>query len=584
MQNLGKLRSFLEVDRLSVCQLLPDRVKVQVVAESIHERSLPPLASSRFSMNTLLPIPCEQVFQFKKGVMVNAGRKTAFQFPLFELDGSILKPNQMLHLTDDSPTLQGLRQMGVAYSCILPIFEERSPWGLMMAHHSEETFLSTRKLGTMVMLADQLSLGFVQETLDRERQIKVEQDRVLTQVAGLLQSASVPAFQEAMNATILAFQGSGGRLCMRDPGQGEPKDFGDCLNASASEIKAYTYGPQLESKVAGDRALIEHYRRWQMDFPSDSSPVWIVPALHQTPGLESLLPLFEPTPINSFVFIPFFHRHQMLGFLCIFRNSAIASTVPRPTGGMARSEAELAEKLGEQFARAIYEDELSQRAESAAIQLNTELEQQSSHLEQVTKQQESLAEMLVQVQTSTDLEVTLRETIKALCLALKAERVAIYRFSADWGGRFLDEFGYSTPQWIRAFKLGANTIWNDTYLQDTQGGRFRHNEVLIVDDIYQADLSSCHRDIYEQFQIKAFATAPVFTGKRLWGIMGAYQHSQPRHWRPTDVKFLTQTSSTVGLAIQRTELMNLAPGKELRYPSLIGEFNSASEASEQNSN
>ena len=92
MQNLGRLRSFLEVDRLSVCQLLPDKAKVQVVAESIHERALPPLASSHFSMETLLPIPHEQVFQLKKGVMVNAGRKTAFQFPLLEFDGSILKP------------------------------------------------------------------------------------------------------------------------------------------------------------------------------------------------------------------------------------------------------------------------------------------------------------------------------------------------------------------------------------------------------------------------------------------------------------------------------------------------------------
>ena len=576
MQNLGRLRSFLEVDRLSVCQLLPDKVKVQVVAEAIHERSLPPLASSRFAMDTLLPIPYEQVFQLKRGVMVNVRRKTAFQFPLLELDGPVLKPDRMLHLPENSPALQGLRQMGVTYSCILPVFQEQSPWGLMMAHHSEETFLSSRKLETMVMLGDQLSLGFVQETFERERQIKTEQDRALAQVAGLLQSAFEPAFQEAMNATILAFQGSGGRLCIRDAAQGEPRDFYDCLSASASEIKAYTYGPQLASRLAGDRVLIEHYRRWQMDSAPNSPSAWIVPNLYRIPGLEPLYPLFESTPINGFIFIPLLHRHQLLGYLCIFRDSAITNTKPRSTGSLARSEVELAQKLGKQFARAIYEDELSQRAEIATIHLNSELEQQSTHLEQVTEQQASLAEMLTQAQTSTDLEVTLKETLKALCLALKAERVAIYRFSTDWGGRFLDELSYSVPKWIRAFKLGTNTVWNDTYLQDTQGGRFRHNEVLVVDDIYQGDLTSCHRDIYEQFQIKAFATAPIFAGKRLWGILGAYQHSQPRHWKPTDIQFLTQTSSTIGLAIQRTELMNLASGQDLRYPSLLGEFSSDS--------
>ena len=584
MQNLGRLRSFLDVDRLSVCQLLPNKVKVQVVAESIHEKSLPPLVSSHFLVDDLLPLSHEQVFQLKRGAMINTGRKTAFQFPLLQLSAPVLKPDRMLHLPGSSPVLRCLNQMGVTFSCIMPIFQKQSPWGLVMAHHSEETFLSSQKLEIMAILIDQLSFGVTQEILERERQTKVEQSRVLTRVAAQLQSAFAPAFQEALNATILAFQSIGGRLCMRDPAQGRPKDVNDCLSASASEIKIYTYGPQLASAAAGDRALIEHYRRRQMDHASTPAPVWIVSNLYQAPGLEPLFPFFQPTPINSFVFIPLLHRHQMLGYLCIFRDSAIVNTESGSSEGQNWPGVELAQKLGEQFARAIYEDELSQQVEASRIHLNAELEQRSTHLQQVTQQQASLSEMLAQIQTSTDLEVTLKGTTRALCLALQAERVAVYRFGADWGGRFLNELGYSVPEWIRAFKLGANTIWNDTYLQDTEGGRFRHNELLIVDDIHQANLTSCHLDIYEQFKIKAFATAPIFVGKRLWGIMAAYQHSSPRHWRSTDIQFLTQTSSTLGLAIQRAELMDLASEDHLRYPNLLGEFKPNSETPGKNSN
>ena len=53
----------------------------------------------------------------------------------------------------------------------------------------------------------------------------------------------------------------------------------------------------------------------------------------------------------------------------------------------------------------------------------------------------------------------------------------------------------------RIHLFGKNLVWEDTYLQETKGGRYRNNESFVVNDIYQAGHSRCHIDILEQFKI-----------------------------------------------------------------------------------
>ncbi|MEL6164994.1 MAG: GAF domain-containing protein, partial [Cyanobacteria bacterium J06628_3] len=45
----------------------------------------------------------------------------------------------------------------------------------------------------------------------------------------------------------------------------------------------------------------------------------------------------------------------------------------------------------------------------------------------------------------------------------------------------------------------------------------------------------------------------IFVGEKLWGLMGAYQHSAPRQWHSHEVGFVAQAASHIGLAIQRTQ-------------------------------
>lgn len=185
--------------------------------------------------------------------------------------------------------------------------------------------------------------------------------------------------------------------------------------------------------------------------------------------------------------------------------------------------------------------------------LETKLQQKTQQLEQISAQQRAIYRLIGKIRASLDIEIIFRTTTKETCRLLGVERVSVYRFSEDWGGEFLGDFEFTEPGWDDFGKLGKNTVWNDSYLQEHQGGRYRYNQTFVVEDIYKAGLSQCHVEILEQFQIQAFATAPIFVKQKLWGILAAYQHSQTRQWQSSEEQFLIQVSAQLGIALQQAQ-------------------------------
>ncbi|MFY7804054.1 MAG: diguanylate cyclase domain-containing protein [Limnoraphis robusta] len=174
-------------------------------------------------------------------------------------------------------------------------------------------------------------------------------------------------------------------------------------------------------------------------------------------------------------------------------------------------------------------------------------------LQQRAAQQKAVYRVISKIRASLDLETIFRTTTKETCRLLGVERVSVYRFYEDWGGEFVGDFEFTEAGWDDVGELGKNTVWNDSYLQEHQGGRYRNNEALVVTDIYQAGLSQCHLEMLEQFHIRAYATAPIFVKQKLWGILAAYQHSKPHEWETSDVEFLTQISAHLGFAVQQAQ-------------------------------
>lgn len=187
-------------------------------------------------------------------------------------------------------------------------------------------------------------------------------------------------------------------------------------------------------------------------------------------------------------------------------------------------------------------------------QLEAQLQKRRDELNAIDAQEKALYRVISKIRASLDLDMIFRTTTKETCKLLRIERVAVYRFFDDWGGEFVEDFEFAEPGWDFG-TLGQNTVWNDSYLQEHQGGRYRSNECLIVSDVYTEGLSQCHLDVLAQFYIRAYATAPIFIGQKLWGVLAAYQHSQPHQWHHQEIQFLSQVANHLGFAVKQAELM-----------------------------
>jgi len=190
-------------------------------------------------------------------------------------------------------------------------------------------------------------------------------------------------------------------------------------------------------------------------------------------------------------------------------------------------------------------------------ELETQLQESNGQLQTIEEQEKALYRVISKIRASLDLNIIFQTTTEETCQLLQVERVAVYRFFDDWGGEFISDFHVAESGEDKVKNpLGENTVWYDSYLQEHQGGRYRHNEMLVVSDIYQAGLSQCHLEILEQFKIRAYATAPIFIGNQLWGILAAYHHSGPLPWQNRQIKFLSQVAAQLGFAVKQAELLS----------------------------
>ena len=169
------------------------------------------------------------------------------------------------------------------------------------------------------------------------------------------------------------------------------------------------------------------------------------------------------------------------------------------------------------------------------------------------EQQKALARVINQIRELLNLDDIFRTTTREVCQLLEADRVAVYRFTPNWGGEFVAEF--VTPGWVKLVGPEIKKIWEDSYLQETRGGRYRNNETFTVDDIYKVGHRPCHIELLEQFQARAYIIVPVLVKDRLWGLLAAYQNSGPRCWQAAEVNLLVQIGVQFGVAVLQAELL-----------------------------
>ncbi|HEY9830439.1 MAG TPA: GAF domain-containing protein, partial [Stenomitos sp.] len=241
--------------------------------------------------------------------------------------------------------------------------------------------------------------------------------------------------------------------------------------------------------------------------------------------------------VKSCMVVSIFQGKKLWGLLSAFQHSS-----PRH---WQENEVKLLFQIAAQLGLAI------QQAEYVA-----QLKEQAVQIAKGAERERIVASILEKILKSSDIDTVFKTTVQEVRKVLNVERVTIYKFRPDYFGDFVVES--ESGGWPKLVGSG----WEDPYLQEHKGGRFRNNELFVVDDIYKADMTDCHVEALEFFAVKSCVVAPILQGQQLWGLVSAFQHSEPRHWQEGEVKLLAQIGTQLGLALQQAEYI-----EELRVQS-----------------
>ncbi|MBG1263110.1 GAF domain-containing protein [Nostoc commune] len=579
----AEVRSLLKTDRVMIYKFHADG-SGQVIAESIYKNRLPSLLGLNFPADDIPPTARELFIKSRVRSVVNVDTQQIGQIYLRDLENGETRSEEIRYRPVDSCHIEYLTAMGVKSSVIAPILYEDQLWGLLVSHNSQGRLIAESELEALQMVVDQLSVAIAQSTLLTQVRKTAEREAIINRIATLLHSLPTIVLQPALEAAVAAFNGVGGRLCIRNAAfdfhNGNMSSLTECLIPGNTCAKLYICGQQPVMPEQTIYPLIEQYSVWQEHYKSGKYDTWAILDIYQTASLRSLQPVFQPTKIRSMLMIPLQYRQQLLGYLSIFRNEIDTETLwagqydsdqrqlyPRRSFEVWREskkaqpqewtveEIELATDIGKHFASAIQQYELYEQVQTFNENLEKQVRRRTVELQRTAEQEQAVFKVIAEIRESLDTATIFQTTTKEVCQLIKADRVSVYRFDSNWGGEFVGDFEAASPYWSNESELGVNTIWNDTYLQDTEGGRYRNNETFAVDDIYKMGFAQCHIDILEQFQIHAFVLAPIFVGQKLWGLLATYQHTGTRQWKASEVNFLSQIAAQMGVALQQADLL-----------------------------
>ena len=202
-----------------------------------------------------------------------------------------------------------------------------------------------------------------------------------------------------------------------------------------------------------------------------------------------------------------------------------------------------------------YEAEIlkAKKIAESAIQAQKQAEAELRQLyAQVYAQALLLKNIAQYINQLIDLSEIFQFAVDQVCDLIHADRVGIFMFQISDNyhyGEFIIESingNFKSNLGIKVY----NHCLAENYIIYYQQGR-----VQILDDIYTAEISECHRSILEQLQIRANLLVPLLDGRNnLWGFLCVDQCSNPRQWQKLEVEFMQQVAVQLTIAIQQADI------------------------------
>ena len=282
--------------------------------------------------------------------------------------------------------------------------------------------------------------------------------------------------------------------------------------------------------------------------------------------------MLEKFQIRAFAISPIFLNNKLWGLLAAYQHGGTRQWQDR--------EIKLFEQLAVQIGVAILQSNYLE-----------ELKLKNAQLQRNVEEGVAIVEIIEKIRLAQNLKSIFYNTLNQSRKLIECDRLAVYRFDADWSGEFIAESVAS--QWRSLVSLqeqdqvlkkdlmdsgvcsvkeyGSPSISNlDTYLKETQGGMYvKGTRYRLVEDIYNAGFSDCYIASLEKFQARAYIIVPIFQGKRLWGLLAAYDNKGPRKWLEGEIQLMIKIGANYSIAVQEMEYLQEALDKNEQLARLV---------------
>ncbi|AFY86560.1 ATP-binding protein [Chroococcidiopsis thermalis] len=462
---VAEVRAFLGTDRVMVYRFDLDG-SGEVVAESVQEERLPSLLGQHFPAEDIPPLARELFLKARQRSIVDVAAQEIGSSSLdCPVTGVSLPEIDIRFRPVDPCHVEYLTSMGVQSSLVVPILHRDRLWGLLVSHHSLPRQVTDRELQVVQLVADQLSIAIAQSTLLEQTRIQAQQEATINRVAKLLHSMTEMQLQQALELTVSALGGTGGRVYISPQRPG-----------TAAQLLTCGEQPIWRSE-AGCQLYLEEYSSWRswLDAQTtvdDDRCTWAIADWH---GLEippELALAWFPVRIRGLLIVRLQYRQQILGYLSVFRREIEIETLwarrpdrddPRHTRpiqsfetwrelkqGQAQAwtsaEIELAQALGSHFALAIQQYELylqvhalnadlsrdiqeRRQAEIKICALNAQLEQRVE--ERTAELQRANIDLLREISVREQAQASLERLSRQNELILNSAGEGIYGLNAQ---------------------------------------------------------------------------------------------------------------------------------------------------------
>lgn len=158
-------------------------------------------------------------------------------------------------------------------------------------------------------------------------------------------------------------------------------------------------------------------------------------------------------------------------------------------------------------------------------------------------------EVTLRIRRSLKLDDVLNTAVTEVRKALNLDRVIVYRFNPDWSGTIIAESVASG--WMKTLGKTVHDPFREDYIEMYKNGR-----VQATNNIYEANFTDCHRQILEDFQIKANVVAPILGDNQLLGLLCAHQCSGSRIWQKAEIDLFGQLAIQVSIALEQANLLH----------------------------